>query len=396
MAALFAAYLAGYGIFIPFFPVWLDAQGLTAGWIAVLVAIPLVVRVLTTSLVSDGAERFDDPRLPLVGLSFLAAVVFSVLPLAMAFAPDPGLASNPWFLLVLVAVMAIGWNAVLPLSDALGIQVARSTDTAYGTLRVWGSIAFIVASFAAGLIVERYGAFTIPWMIIFALILLVLACAALPRSVAHVPSASSPVVKRRSGWVFFLRRKGAMSVFIGAGLMQASHAVFYGFGSLSWAAQGFSETMIGLLWSFGVLCEIILFAVSGAIVSRIGARGLLLLGGLGATLRWVLFAFEPSLAMTWGLQILHAFSFGMTHLAVIAYTTKRARLRELRGAQGVFGVIAGGIMAAAILVAGPLYSAFGAMAYLAMGVMTAAGVLIIFFNRLRVPAGDVRTKEIPA
>jgi PPP family 3-phenylpropionic acid transporter len=77
----------------------------------------------------------------------------------------------------------------------------------------------------------------------------------------------------------------------------------------------------------------------------------------------------------------------MTHLALITYVQRRARPRELRAAQGVYGVVSGGLMAVATLAAGPLYAAFGAMAYLGMGAMTALGVVIIFVNRVRIPGG---------
>lgn len=389
MAVLFAAYLAGFGVFLPFFPVWLDSQGLDAGWIAILVAVPLVVRVLTTSLVTDHAERFADPRRPLVLLSIFTLLVFAVLPVAEFLSTDNIWLNRPWAILAVVALMAIGWNALLPLSDALGIQVARVTRTDYGKMRVWGSIAFIAVSFAAGAVVEIYGAVSIPWMVVFLFFLMVVACFCLPRSMANA-SADKPgsnAQKTRSGWVFFLRRKGAASVFIGAGLIMSSHAVLYGFGTLSWASRGFSETTIGLLWSFSVFCEVVLFAMSGPIIAKIGARGLLILAGLGATLRWVVFAFAPDLPLTIVLQVLHAFSFGMTHLAVIAYISRRGRARELRGAQGVYGVVSGALMAIATLAAGPLFSTFGPMAYMAMACMSAVGALIIFINRLRVPGG---------
>ena len=398
VAALFAAYFAGYGVFLPFFPVWLDWLGLSAGWIALLVAVPLIVRVATMSLVTDAAEQFDDPRLPILGLSVATFLLFAVLPVSGLFSAVADAFTNPWSLLAIIALTAVGWNALLPLSDALGIQLARQSGADYGRVRVWGSISFIVVSFGAGAVIDVYSPDLVPWLVLVSFGLLVLVSVSLPKSFVQPKAAIShgdggrKRTKLRSGWLFFLRRKGAMSVFIGSGLIQASHAVLYGFGSLSWAEQGFSETSIGVLWSFGVLCEIVLFAVSAPVIARLGARGLLILGGLGATLRWIVFAFSPDLGITLGLQVLHAFSFGMTHLALISYVARRARPRELRGAQGVYGVVSGALMAVAILAAGPLYASFGAGAYSVMGLMTFAGVVIIFVDRLRVPGGHTTPK----
>ncbi len=391
VAALFAAYLGSFGVFLPFFPVWLDEQGLSAGWIAVLVATPLAVRVATTSLVTDRAERFDDPRTPMRALSILTALIFALLPISALLVPPAGLSASPWVLLGVVALMAVGWNALLPLSDALAIQMTRQTGADYGRVRIWGSIAFIVVSFASGAVIDWLGAPIIPWLVLVTLFSLALACAVLPVSFVQRSTkraASNPARPSPSGWAFFARRKGAATVFLGAGLMQASHAVLYGFGSLSWAQQGFSETSIGVLWAFGVFCEIVLFAISAPIIARIGARGLLILGGIGAVVRWIWLASAPDLGMTFGLQILHACSFGMTHLALISYIQRRARPRELRAAQGIYGVVSGALMAVATLAAGPLYNAFGAGAYAAMGLMAFVGGVVVVVDRVRIPGGQ--------
>ncbi|MEM6712106.1 MAG: MFS transporter [Pseudomonadota bacterium] len=413
IAFLFAAYLASFGIFIPFFPVWLDSVGMNPSWIAVLVAVPLIMRVFTTSFVADRAEGFDDPRLPLLWLSVAATSCFAFLPLSTVFTVSEHLVHNMWAVLVVVAVMAISWNALLPLCDALAIQHVRRTGASYGKVRSWGSAAFILASFVAGVAVEVYTPVVIPWLILVTLASLILASAVLPRSFAGRAYRGSPPrtagagdgadgaldaqegdrPKLVGGLRFLMSRKGALSVFVGAGLMQASHAVLYGFASLSWGAQGFSDTAIGFLWSFGVACEIALFWVSKPLIDRIGARGLLILGGIGGTVRWVALAMMPDLGVTALLQILHAFSFGMTHLATIEYAARRAGPRELRAAQGVYGVVSGALMAVATLASGPLYEALGAGAYIAMGALTTLGAIIIVVDRVSVPGGQHERDE---
>ena len=44
-----------------------------------------------------------------------------------------------------------------------------------------------------------------------------------------------------------------------AGLLNSSHAVLYGFGTLHWRSLGISNGLIGLLWTVGVLAEIVIF-----------------------------------------------------------------------------------------------------------------------------------------
>ncbi|MEM1287320.1 MAG: MFS transporter [Pseudomonadota bacterium] len=391
ISLLFVAYLGGFGVFIPFFPVWLDYLGFNATWIAVLVATPLFIRVLTTGAVADWAERFADPRAPLRWLSLASLLLFLIMPVAAMSDGGRAMIASPWLLLPVVALMAVGWNALLPLTDATAIQVVRATRADYGRLRVWGSIAFVATSFIAGIVLERTGLQSIPWMVAALFLLFYLVALSLPRALATHATPSGVPKKPVSGWLFLLKRRGALSVFLGAGLMQASHAVLYGFGSISWSSQGFSDTTIGSLWALGVLCEIALFWVSRPVINRLGARGLLIIGGIAASFRWACFAFSPSLSVTVTLQVLHAFSFGMTHLAMIEYVAQRAKSQQLRAAQGVYGVVSGAIMALATLASGPLYQQFGAGAYLAMGIMTMLGTAIVLVNRLSIPAaGDRR------
>jgi MFS transporter, PPP family, 3-phenylpropionic acid transporter len=96
----------------------------------------------------------------------------------------------------------------------------------------------------------------------------------------------------------------------GASLIQASHAVYYGFSVLDWRAKGLNAATIGGLWGLAVMAEIALFAVSARFPQRIGSLSLLGIGALGAVLRWGAMDFNPPLVMLPMLQLLHAFSLG--------------------------------------------------------------------------------------
>jgi MFS transporter, PPP family, 3-phenylpropionic acid transporter len=98
----------------------------------------------------------------------------------------------------------------------------------------------------------------------------------------------------------------------GASLIQASHAVYYGFSVLDWRAKGQNPATIGGLWGLAVMAEIALFAVSARFPQRIGSLSLLGIGALGAVLRWGAMDFNPPLVMLPMLQLLHAFSLGAT------------------------------------------------------------------------------------
>src|SRR5262249_8055562 len=124
-----------------------------------------------------------------------------------------------------------------------------------------------------------------------------------------------------------------------ASLVQASHAVYYGFSTLEWSAS-LDGTAIGALWALGVVAEIVLFAVSGRLPRSIGPLTLLAWGAGGGVLRWGAMALDPPLALLPLLQCLHALSFGATHLGAVQFLSRTMADRQA-AAQGDFAVVVG-------------------------------------------------------
>src|SRR5258708_18331339 len=110
-----------------------------------------------------------------------------------------------------------------------------------------------------------------------------------------------------------LRRPRFLAIMAAGSLIQASHAVYYGFSTLDWTRHGFDGKTIGMLWALGVVAEIVLFACATRLPPAIGPIALMLIGAAGAVVRWIATAFDPPLALLAPLHLLHAISFGATH-----------------------------------------------------------------------------------
>jgi PPP family 3-phenylpropionic acid transporter len=163
------------------------------------------------------------------------------------------------------------------------------------------------------------------------------------------------------------------------GLLQASHAVYYGFATLHWRAAGLDEAVIGALWAEGVVAEILLFVASGAFVRRLGPQGLLLLAAVGGMVRWTATAYSTGLGVLFAAQTLHALTFAAAHLAAMHFIARAAPPELSATAQTVYAAVGMGIVfGAAMWAAGGLYAAFGGGAFLAMaGLSTAGGLLAL-------------------
>src|SRR3546814_16040655 len=74
-----------------------------------------------------------------------------------------------------------------------------------------------------------------------------------------------------------------------------------------------------MLWTLGVVAEIVLFWTAGRL-GRFGSPPFLLaLAGIGVILRWPLTAIADTVAAAAILQVLHALTFGAAHLGAMRY-----------------------------------------------------------------------------
>ena len=72
VALYFAAMFVIYGVLIPFLPVWLDGRGLTANEVAIVTAVPFILRLAVTPAVAIFADRLGAHRLFIIASAWAA------------------------------------------------------------------------------------------------------------------------------------------------------------------------------------------------------------------------------------------------------------------------------------------------------------------------------------
>jgi MFS transporter, PPP family, 3-phenylpropionic acid transporter len=102
-------------------------------------------------------------------------------------------------------------------------------------------------------------------------------------------------------------------------LMIAAHAAIYVFYSLTLERIGYSKTVIGLMWSLGVIAEIAFFFWQAPFFRRFGVEKLMLASLLAGVVRFLMIGFLAE-SLFWLLvaQVLHAATFGVHHSASVA------------------------------------------------------------------------------
>lgn len=364
VSAVYAAIFVTFGIHLPFFPVLLAHRGLSEAEIAVMVAVPTIVRVSTSPLIGLLSDRAASRRRITAFYAAGAAAAFATFGIADGF-------------LAMVLVMSLTsmlWNGVLPGTDTIAIGLGRS-GADYGRMRLWGSISFMATSAGAGVLLGETGPGAIYHLLAAAFVIQAVSVLGLPETPRPTTAAvKDPPPRFRD----VLADRGLVVVLAGSALIQGSHAMAYGFQSLHWTGIGFEKWLIGAFWTVAVTAEIVLFATAGRFAGRIGPVPLLLIGGAGAVVRWAIYPFLGASVLAWGLvQVLHALSFAAVHIATMQYIGRHASDRLAGSTQGLMVMASGLTMAGATLASGPLYARFGVDAFPAMSLLAAAGMALI-------------------
>ena len=362
LALFYAGAFTVTGVFLPFWPVWLEAQGLSPTEIGYVIAAGFWPRVVSNLVIARQSDHWGERRrlmAVLTGVTLLGLTLFALVD------------RLAWFLM-LSAITGASWASILPLGEALALKEAKRAGLDYGRVRLWGSLTFILAAIGAGLWVERSGAPIVLGLLLGAVGLTLLACLLLPEDARPERGTAPPRLRR------LLEQQGFLWFIGAAGLIQVSHAVYYGFATLHWRAAGFGETTIGWLWAEAVAAEVLLFWWAGALLRRLDPVRLLGLAGALTVLRWLLTASSVELPVLLLAQALHAASFGAAHLAAMHHLRDTTPADLQASAQGVYAAFGFALPFGLITpVAGWLYGVAGGGAFLAMAALALLGTALV-------------------
>lgn len=336
------------GLFLPYWPVYLQTQGFSPVEIGELLAVMLATRIVAPNFWGWVADRRSDP-VALIRLTSLLALL-SFVPIYLG--------ASYWFVALILAAMGWFWNATLPQFEVVTLSLLGQSTEDYGRLRAWGSVGFIAAVLLGGQYLSVFGYGRMPDLVVFALFLIVVAAWCLPAvTLEKVETAKGHL------WVV-LRQRPVIALLLVVCLMQVSHAVYYTFFSLWMQQHGYSGAMIGAFWSLGVVAEIVVFWVTSHLLRRWSAETLLLSSLLFTALRWQLIAWWPdSLGMVVIAQLLHMVTYGVYHAAAIQLVHRYfSGGLDARG-QGLYSSVSFGLGGAiGAFAMGHMWQAFGAHA----------------------------------
>ncbi|KFW98381.1 3-phenylpropionate MFS transporter [Pectobacterium carotovorum] len=344
LALSYFTYFFCYGVFLPFWGGWLKGEGLSAESIGMLLGAGLVARFVGSLVITPSVKDPSKLITVLRGLALLS------LALAVGF-----WLGNAWLWLMIVM---IGFNLffapLVPLTDALAATWQRQVVMDYGKVRVWGSIAFVIASAATGELVAIWGHPAILAILSAGLVVMLLGMLLRPSVMPQAATSTAQSVSV-TPWKRLLAEPAVWRFLLCVSLLQGAHAAYYGFSVIYWQDSGYSASIIGYLWSLGVVAEIVIFTFSQRLFRRWSARQLLLLSAACGVVRWGLMGATVALPWLIVIQILHCGTFTVCHLAAMRFIAARTGGDILR-LQAVYSALAmGGSIAVMTMVSGFLF-----------------------------------------
>jgi PPP family 3-phenylpropionic acid transporter len=371
IALVFCAPMMVNGIAIPFFPVWLETLSMSDFQIGVVLAVPMFVRVFTAPVAGILADRLGERSIMLLWSGILSLLTALALFAAGSF----------WPILLLYTLQGAVYSPYVPITEAIMLSGVRRWNFDYGKMRLWGSLAFIVATMIGGWLAGLYGGGMVLPALASAFVLTVLGALITPR--IGKPRRPSPIAAIATmPTKSTLRQWDVQLMMIGASLVSASHAMLFAFSAIYWQKMGFSGTDVGILWSAGVLAEVVLFVFSVQLRRRFNLWSMMTFGCAVAVARWLLFPLEMSFAGYFALQCLHAFTYAIIHISVQSRLVERIAAEQEGAAQGLYFFYNGIFMAIATFASGFVFSWYGVSGFYLMSLVAAAGLVCVVAGRV--------------
>jgi len=242
--------------------------------------------------------------------------------------------------------LGVGLGLILPFIEFIALSVVGKEN--YGKIRLFGSLGFILVA----LVLVRY--LSAPDIALGFLLLLSFFTAVISFFVVKNSHIEQKDRLHKGEYQNIFRD---YKLWIGFILMQVGFGSFYNFFTIYETAHGVSLNTTIYLWSFGVVCEIVMLYYQGRLLQN-NLLSILTVTTLISALRWLILAFFPqNILLLFFSQSLHAFSFALFHTAAISYLYKIYKNKTL--AQQFFSGLSyglGGLIGA--LLSGYIYQYF--------------------------------------
>ena len=353
LGAYYFFYFALVGVYVIFMPKVLMELNYSTAEVGIVYAAAPFMRFLLPFVFKHYINLTHKVYLFSLILTFLGTLLF--------------LGTVQSFEFYLLANLLFGASMGISLPYVETIALAKLPKNNYGKVRLWGSLGFMgIALWLGKVLVIPYHA--LYYLSITAFLTFIFGAILIKYdSSTHSTAKDDSSFSLRKYWSFWL------SVF----LMQVGFGGFYNFFTIYETSHGVSLEMTSWMWSFGVICEVVMLYFQGPLLQR-NLLNILKFATFVTAIRWMmLYLFSDSISLTFASQSLHAVSFALYHTAAITYVFSLYTQKKL--AQQFFLGIAFGLGGSVgALLSGQIY---GENMFLVESLITFTSFMVLWLHQ---------------
>jgi MFS transporter, PPP family, 3-phenylpropionic acid transporter len=141
------AFMGGWGFILPFMNLFYVSLGFSGKQIGFISSISAIVGMVVSPVWVSEVKRRPQARRILQIALVLGALGYYIIGLQNYFP----------FILLVVFLHSLAASGILPLADSMAVIVAQESGNGYGSVRVWGSLGWIICLLSSGRLVAQFG-----------------------------------------------------------------------------------------------------------------------------------------------------------------------------------------------------------------------------------------------
>ncbi|MDF2649010.1 MAG: transporter [Paenibacillus sp.] len=357
-------YFALLAMFVSFLPVYLDAQGLPATKIGLIIGTGGFIAIFSQPLwgmISDRTKTIKKVMLLLLGCSTIVGYLLY--------------ASSSFIVLLLFTMLMYFFLMPLdPLTESLNFQTAEANGVSYGSIRTFGAVGYAVMSLAVGYTTQYFGINSLAFLFAGIGIISILICLPLP----DVPVTGKPISLKSLR--NFLSNKETIWFMLLIFIVAVPQRINDTFLGVYIRKLGGTPDMVGLAWFLAAGSEILVFALSFWWLRKGKELAIISFAAVFYFIRFFLSAWVTDPHILVYLQLLQTFTFPIFYSAAIQYLYRIVPEEWRATGQTVLAILFFGVSGiVASYLGGWFYESFGGkQLYLWISGMSFAGLLFSF------------------
>jgi len=290
------------GIMLPYFNLYCYHIHLSGFEIGIIGASRSLLMILFGLFWGILADHFQNRRFLYILCQF-----------ANAFACVFLLQTNTFIGILLVTITAsIFYSPLISFMEAFTMDFIGNDKNAYGSIRLWGSILFIIMVLFTGMLLDHFSYQIIIHMIVVGFFIQAGVSIIIPKTpekTCHKTKISLAVFKQPNVVIYL----------VSAFTMLLAHGTYYAFSSIHLEQMGATSNEIAIYWALGSIAEIFVMLNSRKIFNRFSVESVLIFSFAIAAIRWLLMFYTTSVVFAIITQVFHAVTYGAFHIAGILY-----------------------------------------------------------------------------